>query len=629
MNAVPLSLKRAIGVGIGLFILFIGFVDGGLIVKTGGTSARTRCRSSSSSRPRRPSSCSWSALLITIALWVAEGAGGAAHQHPRHDRHRASSSGSSRCRPRSPRPRASRRSGQFDLTNVFTMLGALAARPDDLQLHAHRLLRHDGHGHRHREQAGLADEDGQSRAIGRVLLVDSVARGRRWRGRASARTRATSRAPPASPKAAGPGFASVVTGVLFLLAIFLTPLAVLVPFVGDGAGPGPRRLPDVHAWSRTSTSRDVEEGFPALLGADPDAADVQHHRRHRRRLRHLGRHQGGHGQDRRDPPADVGGRRSRSSSTSLQAWLNTRRRRSSQRRRDAIRSRRPGPAGPGRRVRFLYHPARCSNGPRCPHGPRVISARLPGARSVSIAAYVLAGSRLETPEQAGVAHFMEHITFKGTAAYPIDARDQRGDRGRRRLVQRRDRPRVDRLLGPRARGARRERAIDVLGELIVRPRPRRRRHRQRAGGHRRGDPLVPRRPGRVRQILFQHGDVRRRRRSAARSAATRRTSGPCRRRRSATSGGRPTGRPTRSSRSPATSTTRRRSASPAPAFGTGQRRRPRASRRRPALPAGQRVLTGKRDTDPGPALPSASRRSTATTPTLDAGRAQRASSATG
>ena len=32
MNAVPLALKRAIGVGIGLFILFIGFVDGGLIV---------------------------------------------------------------------------------------------------------------------------------------------------------------------------------------------------------------------------------------------------------------------------------------------------------------------------------------------------------------------------------------------------------------------------------------------------------------------------------------------------------------------------------------------------------------------------------------------------------------------
>ena len=51
-------------------------------------------------------------------------------------------------------------------------------------------------------------------------------------------------------------------------------------------------------------------------------------------------------------------------------------------------------------------------------GDRVISARLPGSRSVSIAAYVLAGSRLETAAEAGVAHFMEHITFKGTAGYP-------------------------------------------------------------------------------------------------------------------------------------------------------------------------------------------------------------------
>ena len=53
-----------------------------------------------------------------------------------------------------------------------------------------------------------------------------------------------------------------------------------------------------------------------------------------------------------------------------------------------------------------------------PAGPRVISARLPSARSVSIAAYVLAGSRLETAGQVGVAHFMEHLTFKGTTAYP-------------------------------------------------------------------------------------------------------------------------------------------------------------------------------------------------------------------
>ncbi|MDL2335371.1 MAG: pitrilysin family protein [Chloroflexota bacterium] len=51
-------------------------------------------------------------------------------------------------------------------------------------------------------------------------------------------------------------------------------------------------------------------------------------------------------------------------------------------------------------------------------GPRVISAQLPGTRSLSVAIYVLAGSRLETPGRAGVAHFMEHVTFKGTRAYP-------------------------------------------------------------------------------------------------------------------------------------------------------------------------------------------------------------------
>lgn len=53
-----------------------------------------------------------------------------------------------------------------------------------------------------------------------------------------------------------------------------------------------------------------------------------------------------------------------------------------------------------------------------PDGPRVISARLPGSRSVTIEAHVLAGSRHEGADQAGCAHFMEHLTFKGTRAYP-------------------------------------------------------------------------------------------------------------------------------------------------------------------------------------------------------------------
>jgi predicted Zn-dependent peptidase len=49
-----------------------------------------------------------------------------------------------------------------------------------------------------------------------------------------------------------------------------------------------------------------------------------------------------------------------------------------------------------------------------PDGPRVISARLPGMRSLAAAVYVMAGSRGEVREKSGLAHFMEHITFKGT-----------------------------------------------------------------------------------------------------------------------------------------------------------------------------------------------------------------------
>jgi predicted Zn-dependent peptidase len=104
-----------------------------------------------------------------------------------------------------------------------------------------------------------------------------------------------------------------------------------------------------------------------------------------------------------------------------------------------------------------------------PQGPRVISARLPGSRSVSIAAYVLAGSRLESPAEAGVAHFMEHLTFKGTAGYPSSRAISEAVEG----VGGSANAATDRESTVYwARVPRREatRAMGVLGELIVRPR---------------------------------------------------------------------------------------------------------------------------------------------------------------
>src|SRR5204863_4119334 len=101
-------------------------------------------------------------------------------------------------------------------------------------------------------------------------------------------------------------------------------------------------------------------------------------------------------------------------------------------------------------------------------GPRVISARLPGARSVSIAAYVLAGSRLETPDETGVAHFMEHITFKGTRAYPTSrliSEAIEGVGGSFNAATDREST-VYWVRVPRREA---ETAMRVLGELIVRP----------------------------------------------------------------------------------------------------------------------------------------------------------------
>jgi predicted Zn-dependent peptidase len=101
-------------------------------------------------------------------------------------------------------------------------------------------------------------------------------------------------------------------------------------------------------------------------------------------------------------------------------------------------------------------------------GPRVISAQLRDSRSVSVAAYVLAGSRVEAEGQAGVAHFLEHLTFKGTAAYPSTRALSEAIEG----VGGSFNAATDRESTVYwARVPRREagRAIDVLGELICRP----------------------------------------------------------------------------------------------------------------------------------------------------------------
>ncbi|HKF83455.1 MAG TPA: pitrilysin family protein [Solirubrobacterales bacterium] len=50
-------------------------------------------------------------------------------------------------------------------------------------------------------------------------------------------------------------------------------------------------------------------------------------------------------------------------------------------------------------------------------GVRVVTEEVPSVRSVALGLWVRTGSRNETPAQAGVSHFLEHLLFKGTARF--------------------------------------------------------------------------------------------------------------------------------------------------------------------------------------------------------------------
>ena len=52
---------------------------------------------------------------------------------------------------------------------------------------------------------------------------------------------------------------------------------------------------------------------------------------------------------------------------------------------------------------------------RLSNGFRIVTEHMPGLASASIGIWVTAGGRHETPQQNGIAHFLEHMAFKGTS----------------------------------------------------------------------------------------------------------------------------------------------------------------------------------------------------------------------
>jgi adenine/guanine/hypoxanthine permease len=153
--------------------------------------------------------------------------------------------------------------GLQDPLQAFTKLGALAAILTIFAIMLSDFFDTMGTVTGVAAEAGLAEPDGSVPGIGRVLLVDSVAAIAGGVGGVSSNTTYIESAAGVAD-GGRTGFTSVVTGVLFLLAVFLSPLAGIIP--PQATAPA---LVVVGYLMFTLIKgidvTDVEDGIPALL----------------------------------------------------------------------------------------------------------------------------------------------------------------------------------------------------------------------------------------------------------------------------------------------------------------------------------------------------------------------------
>jgi AGZA family xanthine/uracil permease-like MFS transporter len=257
MDAVPLALKKAIGAGIGLFILFIGFAGGGFVI------ANPPATPVTFHLPTAPADfVFWIGLVLTIGLWVL--------------RIRAALvisilvttivalvAGVTKIPDDLVLTPSFSTIGAVDPLQVFSKLNVLAAVLVVFSIMLTDFFDTMGTVTGVASEAGLAREDGSVPDIGRVLLVDSLAAAV---GGAAGTSSNTTYIESAAGVAEGgrTGFASVVTGVLFLLAIFLSPIAGIIPTVATAPAlilVGYLMFTQVKGIDIS----EVDDGIPALL----------------------------------------------------------------------------------------------------------------------------------------------------------------------------------------------------------------------------------------------------------------------------------------------------------------------------------------------------------------------------
>jgi AGZA family xanthine/uracil permease-like MFS transporter len=260
MHAVPLALKRAIGVGIGLFILFIGLVDAGVILNAPDDSGPVPVLFVFPNTPDL--AVFFVGLLITIVLMVRK-IPGALILSIVATTILAVIFGVQAVPDSFTSPLDFSTLGDFDVTNVFSTLGLVAALLTIFSFMLTDFFDTMGTATGLVEQAKLTDDEGRVPAVGRVLLVDSAGAAL---GGAAGISSNTSYIESAAGIAEGgrTGLTAVVVGVLFLVAIVLSPLATLVPFVATG----PVLVVVGYLMAtliKDINFADIEDGLPALL----------------------------------------------------------------------------------------------------------------------------------------------------------------------------------------------------------------------------------------------------------------------------------------------------------------------------------------------------------------------------
>ena len=269
MDAIPLALKRAISVGIGLFILFIGLVSAGVV--TPGPPGVPLTLGELTSAPvavalfgllvtlwlqARGTSGSLLigiALTTAIAVLVNSATAGRAFPTP----------GQAVIPPSwLALPDFSTLGAGVDLS-VFARVGILAACVIIFSIMLSDFFDTMGTVIGIGGEAGWLTPDGKLPRLNRVLLVDSLAA---VAGGAAGASSATTYIESAAGVSAGAktGLASVVTGACFLLALFFAPVAGIVP----AQATAPALIVVGYLMSaivREIPFTDLDDGFPALL----------------------------------------------------------------------------------------------------------------------------------------------------------------------------------------------------------------------------------------------------------------------------------------------------------------------------------------------------------------------------